>query len=94
MRRGLRIFDADTHLTPMAETLAAMVTDFLGNGVLTYSSDYPGAECRFPESTAQVFAWKSPGDEAMRKMFWDNASDALASPRPRNGAVLVVRFGF
>jgi len=39
-----------------------------------YSSDYPHAESRFPESTNKVLAWKSLGDEVMRKMLWDNAT--------------------
>ena len=80
MRRGLKISAADTRLNPAAETLAGMVTDFLGDGVLMYSSDYPHAECRFPESTDQVLAWKSPGNEAMRKIFWDNATRCFGEP--------------
>ena len=42
--------------------------------MLTYSSDYPRAESRFPESTNKVLAWKSLGTEAMREMPWDNAT--------------------
>jgi len=38
------------------EKMTEMVTDFLGDGVLMYSSDYPHAESRFPESTDQVLA--------------------------------------
>jgi predicted TIM-barrel fold metal-dependent hydrolase len=60
--------------------MARMVTDFLGDGVLMYSSDYPHAECRFPESTNQVLAWKSPGNEAMRKLLWDNATRCFGEP--------------
>jgi hypothetical protein len=33
-----------------------MVTDFLGDGALMNSSDYPHAESRFPESTSKVLA--------------------------------------
>jgi predicted TIM-barrel fold metal-dependent hydrolase len=62
------------------EKMARMVTDFLGDGVLMYSSDYPHAECRFPDSTNQVLAWKSLGDEALRKMFWDNARRCFGEP--------------
>jgi hypothetical protein len=47
-----------------------MVTDFLGDGVLMYSSDYPHAESRFPESTSKVLEWKFLGDEVLRKMLW------------------------
>jgi predicted TIM-barrel fold metal-dependent hydrolase len=57
-----------------------MVTDFLGDGVLMYSSDYPHAESRFPESTSKVREWKSLGDEVMRKMLWDNATRCFGEP--------------
>ena len=63
MRRGCKIFDADTHLNPMAlarkpseyitsgrffanvvidegEKMVGRVTEFLGDGVLMYSSNY------------------------------------------------------
>jgi len=62
------------------EKMARMVTDFLGDGVLMYSSDYPHAECRFPESTNQVLAWQSPGNEAMRKLLWDNETRCFGGP--------------
>ena len=62
------------------EKLAGMVTDFPGDGVLLYSSDYPHAECRFLESTDQVLAWRSAGDEAMRKMFWDYTTRCFGEP--------------
>ena len=62
------------------EKLTGRVTDFPGDGVLMYASDYPHAECRFPESTDQVLAWKSPGDEVMRKMLWDNATRCFGEP--------------
>jgi predicted TIM-barrel fold metal-dependent hydrolase len=63
------------------EKMAKMVTDFLGDNVLMYSSDYPHAESRFPESTSKVLAWQSLGDDVMRKMLWDTRSDASESPR-------------
>ena len=43
------------------EKITKMVTDFLGEDVLMYSSDYPHAESRFPESTDKVLAWQSLG---------------------------------
>jgi hypothetical protein len=64
------------------EKMAKMVTDFLGDNVLMYSSDYPHAESRFPESTSKVLAWQSLGDDVMRKMLWDTRSDASESPSP------------
>jgi len=62
------------------EKMAKMVTDLLGDGLLMYSSDYPHAESRFPESTDKVLAWKSLGDEVMRKMLWDNATRCFGEP--------------
>ena len=62
------------------EKMAKMVTDFLGDGVLMYSSDYPHAESRFPGSTDKVLEWKSLGDEIMRKMLWDNATRCFGEP--------------
>ena len=62
------------------EKMAKMVSDFLGDGVIMYSSDYPHAESRFPESTDKVLAWKSLGESAMRKMLWDNAVACFAKP--------------
>ena len=38
------------------------------------------AESRFPDSTNKVLAWKSLGDEVMRKMLWDNATRCFGEP--------------
>jgi predicted TIM-barrel fold metal-dependent hydrolase len=62
------------------EKMARMVTEFLGDGVLMYSSDYPHAESRFPESTNKVLGWKSLGDQVMGKMLWDNATKCFGEP--------------
>lgn len=62
------------------EKMARMVGEFLGEGVLMYSSDYPHAEARFPESTAKVLAWQSLGADAMRKLMWDNAVKCFGEP--------------
>lgn len=62
------------------EKMTRMVGDFLGDHVLMYSSDYPHAESRFPESTAKVLAWQSLGDEAMRKLMWDNPVRCFGQP--------------
>ena len=45
-----------------------------------YSSDYPHAEFRFPESTSKVLAWGSLGNEVMRKMLWKNATRCFGEP--------------
>jgi predicted TIM-barrel fold metal-dependent hydrolase len=62
------------------EKIAKIVTDFLGGEVLMYSSDYPHAECRFPQSTEKVLAWTSLGREVMSKMMWDNAVRCFGEP--------------
>lgn len=62
------------------EKMAKIVSDFLGDHVLMYASDYPHAESRFPESVDQVLAWKSLGDEALNKLMWDNAVRFYGEP--------------
>jgi len=62
------------------EKMAKMVSDYLGDGLLMYSSDYPHPESRFPGSTDVVLAWKSLGDEVMQKMLWDNATKCFGEP--------------
>jgi len=62
------------------EKMTKMVTDFLGDRVLMYSSDYPHAESRFPESTDRVLAWKSLKPDIMRKIMWDNAVTCFGEP--------------
>jgi len=62
------------------EKMTKMVSDYLGDGLLMYSSDYPHPESRFPGSTDVVLEWKSLGDEAMRKMLWDNATKCFGEP--------------
>jgi predicted TIM-barrel fold metal-dependent hydrolase len=62
------------------ERMAKMVSDFQGDNVLMYSSDYPHAECRFPQSTDKVLAWQSLGETVTRKMLWDNAVRCFGEP--------------
>jgi len=62
------------------ERMTKMVSDFLGTDLLMYSSDYPHAESRFPESTAKVLAWKSLENPAMQKIMWDNAVRCFGEP--------------
>ena len=46
----------------------------LGDGVLTYESDFPHPECTFPDSTDHVLAWKPAlGESATRKLMAENA---------------------
>ena len=62
------------------EKMAKMVTDFLGDHVLMYASDYPHAESRFPESVDKVQSWNSLGAESLRKLMWDNAVRFYGEP--------------
>jgi predicted TIM-barrel fold metal-dependent hydrolase len=62
------------------EEMAKMVTEQLGDHVLMFGSAYPHAESRFPESADRVLAWKSLGDEAMRKLMWDNPVRFFGEP--------------
>lgn len=54
------------------------VIDVLGDGVLMHSSDYPHPEAMFPNTAGEVLSWKRLlGEEATRKMMWDNAARYL-----------------
>jgi predicted TIM-barrel fold metal-dependent hydrolase len=55
------------------EDMIKMVMDFVGDGVLMYASDYPHAECEFPESPSKVMAWESIPPDSKKKLMWDNA---------------------
>ena len=56
------------------EEMFNLVTNYLGDGVLMYASDYPHSECHFPESVDTVMGWSSLSDETRQKLFWDNAN--------------------
>ena len=53
--------------------MVKMVNQMMGPGVLMFSSDYPHAESRFPDSVDIGASWEL--DEATaRKIFWENAA--------------------
>jgi predicted TIM-barrel fold metal-dependent hydrolase len=56
------------------EDMIKMVMNFLGDHVLMYGSDYPHAECEFPESPSRVMGWSSIKPDSMKKLMWDNAA--------------------
>jgi predicted TIM-barrel fold metal-dependent hydrolase len=56
------------------EDMVKMVMDFIGDHVLMYASDYPHAECEFPDSPSRVMGWKSIPEPSMKKLMWDNAA--------------------
>ena len=56
------------------EQMTRMVSDFMGDHVLMFGSDYPHSESRFPNSADIVLGWESLGEERMRKLTWENAA--------------------
>ncbi|MCY4447223.1 MAG: amidohydrolase family protein [Chloroflexi bacterium] len=56
------------------EQMTRMVSDFMGDHVLMFGSDYPHAESRFPRSADIVLGWDTLGDDRMRKLMWENAA--------------------
>ena len=51
-----------------------MVTEFCGDGVLMYASDYPHSEWQFPHSIDNVLAWTRLDRNTQEKQFWGNAA--------------------
>ncbi len=62
------------------EDIVQMVRDFLGDDIVMYASDYPHAECKFPNSPAVVAQWESLGPQAAPKFFWNNAVRFFGEP--------------
>ena len=57
------------------EKLTKFVSDYLGDDVLMYASDYPHMECAFPDHADIVLPWvNSFGEESMKKLMYDNAA--------------------
>lgn len=53
------------------------VTSVLGDGVLMYQSDFPHAQCKFPDSPGQALAWNIPDPGQREKLFSGNATRFL-----------------
>lgn len=53
------------------------VTSVLGDGVLMYQSDFPHAQCRFPDSPGVTLSWDIEDSEQRRKLFSGNATRFL-----------------
>src|SRR5438309_1045786 len=62
------------------EDMVRMVTEDLGDHILTFSSDYPHPESRFPGSADIALAWTSLGEERMGKLLWGNAVRFFGEP--------------
>ena len=56
------------------EDMFNTVTQYLGDDVLTYASDYPHSECQFPESVDNILAWSTLDPDQRKKLLWDNAN--------------------
>lgn len=56
------------------EEIFNSVTSILGDEILMFSTDYPHAECLFPDSVDRVLSWSSLKPETQQKLLWDNAT--------------------
>ncbi len=61
------------------EEMVRMVSDLCGDHMLMFSSDYPHAESRFPDSVDIVLGWDSLDADAKRKLFWENAAQCFGA---------------
>jgi hypothetical protein len=61
------------------EDMVRMVNELCGDHLLMFSSDYPHAESRFPDSVDIVAGWNSLSDDTKKKLFWDNAVRCFGS---------------
>jgi predicted TIM-barrel fold metal-dependent hydrolase len=57
-----------------------MVSGFLGDQVLMFSTDYPHPETRFPNSVDLVLGWHQLGASLVPKIMWDNAVRCFGEP--------------
>ena len=57
-----------------------LVSEYLGEHLLMFSSDYPHAEARFPGSVDLALSWQEVNPDLMRKILWDNAVKAFGEP--------------
>ena len=60
--------------------MVKMVSEFIGDHVLMFSTDYPHPETRFPGSVDLVLGWPELSRDLLRKIFWDNAVKAFGEP--------------
>jgi predicted TIM-barrel fold metal-dependent hydrolase len=60
--------------------MVKMVSDYLGDHLLMFSTDYPHPETRFPGSVDLALTWQEVNPELMRKILWDNSVKAFGEP--------------
>jgi predicted TIM-barrel fold metal-dependent hydrolase len=60
--------------------MVKMVSDYLGDHLLMFSTDYPHPESRFPESVDLALSWQEVPPNLMQKILWDNAIKAFGEP--------------
>jgi len=62
------------------EDMVKMVTDMLGDHVLTFGSDYSHPESRFPTSADIPLEWESLSKDQLQKLYWDNPVRFFGEP--------------
>jgi predicted TIM-barrel fold metal-dependent hydrolase len=69
----------ETHEGPQ---MMNMFTDLLGDHILTYGTDYPHAESRFPDTVDMVMSWQNQGVPAavLDKVLWQNPVAFFGEP--------------
>ena len=60
--------------------MVKLVSEYLGDHLLMFSSDYPHPESRFPASVDPALSWPEVQPDLMRKILWDNAVKAFGEP--------------
>lgn len=62
--------------------MAKMFSELMGEDILTFGTDYPHAESRFPESVDLVLGWRDSGvaPKVIEKMLWDNPVAFFGEP--------------
>ena len=60
--------------------MVKLVSDYLGDHLLMFSTDYPHPESRFPGSVDLALSWPEVPPELMQKILWNNAVKAFGEP--------------
>ena len=62
------------------EAMVRLVTDYLGDQILMFGSDYSHPESRFPNSADTLLEWSHLSQDQLRKLCWDNPVRFLGEP--------------